>query len=321
METNEHTQRITTPIVFLVFNRPEPTQRVFDAIKKAQPNQLFVIADGPRHNEDKPKCEAVRAILKQIDWDCNIQTLFREKNLGCRKSVSSGITWAFKHVDRAIILEDDTIPHETFFPYCTELLERYKDDRRIMNISGVNFSNANIKESYYFSRIPQIWGWATWKRAWKHYDVDMKSWPRARESKLLTNIFGDSAVAKYWDFLFEQLYSGKIKKSAWDAQWVFACMNHQGLSINPAVNLVTNIGFGEDATRSTSTTDPLAHRPAHPLAFPLAHPKEISVNTSADTQTMKTVFRVNNSLKKKLRWLLKSNLPFVYSHLKKLYTK
>ncbi len=318
METDTHNKQIKTPVVFLVFNRPRQTQLVFNTIKKAQPKRLFIVADGPRHDDDKIKCDQVRNIVQQVDWDCDVASLFRDTNLGCRESVSSGISWAFKNTDRAIILEDDTLPHETFFRYCDELLEHYKDDDRIMNISGVNFSNTNIKESYYFSNIPQIWGWATWKRAWEHYDIDMKMWPQARDQKLINKIFGNSPTADYWNFLFEQLYNGKVKKSAWDAQWVFACMINGGISINPASNLVTNIGFGDDATLSVDSDSPLSMYPVKAIRFPMVHPKTKNINTTADENTMKTVFRVNNTLAKKIRWTIKTKFPATYDLIKKI---
>ncbi len=308
------------PVVFLVFNRPEHTKRVFDAISNVQPNRLFIIADGPRGDYDKKKCDSVREIVSNVNWECDVSTIFRDQNIGCRKSVSSGISWAFDYVDRAIILEDDTVPDSTFFAYCDELLKKYEDETRIMHISGVNFSDTPINESYYFSRIPQIWGWATWRRSWNLYDASMSMWPKAKEQNMLGNMFGKSPTAEYWKYLFENTYRKNIHKMAWDTQWVFTCMYNQGYSINPSSNLVTNIGFGDDATHSTSKTSKLANKPSIPIDIPLRHPNDICVNKRADSKTMKIVFRVNNSLVKKARWIIKSTFPSAYAMAKRIYT-
>lgn len=175
------TKSFNVPILFIIFNRPETTKAVFHEIRKNQPFQLFVAADGPRREifEDIENCRKVREIIQLIDWECNVQTLFRDENLGCKIAVSSAIDWFFSQVDEGIILEDDCLPDQSFFPFCQELLEKYRYDAKIMMIGGSNFQfNKNKFEySYYFSRYFHIWGWASWKRAWQFYDVEMKAWP------------------------------------------------------------------------------------------------------------------------------------------------
>ena len=161
---------LKTPVAFIIFNRPSLTQIVFNTIRQAKPKQLFVIADGARFPEEKEKCQQARDIIRQVDWDCEVLANYSDVNLGCGKRISSGISWVFEHVEAAIILEDDCLPHLSFFRYCENLLDYYRDDERVMAIGGDNFQDGNKKTpySYYFSKYPHVWGWATWRRAWKH---------------------------------------------------------------------------------------------------------------------------------------------------------
>lgn len=281
-----------TAILFLIYNRPDTTQKVFNEIKKAKPGKLFVSADGPREGRmgEAEKCLFARNIvLKQIDWDCKLFTNFRDRNLGCKAAVSSGIDWFFKDEDRGIILEDDTLPHPDFFRFCEELLEYYKDDARIMTISGNNFQfgRKRTEYSYYFSKYAFLWGWASWKRAWDYYDAGMRSWPEIRNNKTLFNILGNRKEASYWSNIFEQVYTGK--KNTWDYQWLFACWLHKGLNILPDVNLVSNIGFGNEGTH-TRIKDIKANLERRPIAFPLSHPPCVSQNVGADRFNEKLLF-------------------------------
>ena len=165
-----------TPIAFFIFRRPETTRRVFEQIRKVKPLKLFVVADGGRNEEEWKKCHAARAVIEAVDWPCEVIKNYADKNFGCKIRISSGLDWVFQNTEKAIILEDDTLPHESFFRFSEELLRHYKDNPKIMHISGVNFQQKNsdfrCSDSYYFSRLPHIWGWATWKRAWKNYDVN-----------------------------------------------------------------------------------------------------------------------------------------------------
>jgi len=197
---------LKVPVLFLIFNRSDTTQLVFNEIRKAQPAQLFIAADGPRKDrpEDIENCRKVREIIRQVDWDCSVSTLFRDENLGCKRGVSSAIDWFFSHVDEGIILEDDCVPDPSFFPFCQELLERYRDDERIMVISGDNlqFGRRKSQYSYYFSRCFHLWGWATWKRAWDNYDIKMELWPKIKETGRLKDILHDPNAEKYWEIIF-----------------------------------------------------------------------------------------------------------------------
>ncbi len=274
----------TSAVLFLVFNRPDVTTRVFESIRKAKPSKLYIAADGARPyvNGEMEKVSSVREIATSVDWCCDVKTLFREQNLGCKKAVSSAITWFFEHEEEGIILEDDCVPHESFFPYCLELLERYRNDTRVMMISGNNFqSHKNIDKnySYYFSKYGHIWGWATWRRAWNHFDGNLSSWPEIKENGLIDKIAGDDSFSVFWADTFDACYAGKI--DTWDYHWVYSCWVQSGLVMIPNVNLVSNIGFGEDATH-TNTGSILMEIPAHEIKLPLSHPPYIIQDRKAD---------------------------------------
>jgi len=282
---------LRTPVVFMVFNRPHSTQQVFNEIRKVRPRQLLVIADAPRTNrpDDVEKCAATRAIIERVDWDCEVLKNYADINLGCGKRVASGLDWAFTIVEEAIILEDDCLPHLTFFQFCQELLERYRDDGRVMSISGDNFQYGRRRtdNSYYFSRFTQIWGWATWRKVWqKYYDFYMKLWPEVRDNHWLFDVFasiqvdflekkaqctvnGGQSAVQYWYRAFEDTYNGKI--DTWDYQLFFSCLLQSGLHILPNVNLVSNIGFGSEATH-TRCVNHFANVPVMNMDFPLKHP-------------------------------------------------
>lgn len=273
---------MTPPVLFLIFNRPDTTQRVFDEIRVARPGRLFVAADGPRADrpEDQELCKKTRDIALEIDWDCEVKTLFREKNLGCKYAVSSAITWFFSQVDHGIILEDDCLPHQSFFPFCHELLERYKDDKRIMTITGGNyqFGQTPVHDSYYFSRFVHVWGWATWKRAWDCYDREITAWPDVD----LHDILYDRSQVKFWSGIFDAVNGGHV--NTWDFQWVLSCWIQNGLSIIPANNLISNIGMGAGSTH-TKRADIRANQKTVPIDFPLRHPNYIIRNATADRFT------------------------------------
>lgn len=298
---------IKTPVLFLIFNRPDTTQRVFNEIRRVKPKELFVSADGPRENKplEVEKCQATRDIvLKQVDWDCKVYTNFRDKNLGCKIAVSSGIDWFFENVEEGIVLEDDTLPHPTFFRFCEELLQRYSDDSRIMMISGDNFQFGQKRTpySYYFSRYPHIWGWASWRRAWKYYDVEMRLWPEIRDGKWLFDILGDKKAVSYWMNIFEKVYKGEI--NTWDYQLTFAFWIQSGLTILPNVNLISNIGFTCDATH-TRKKNKIAGLKFEPLQFPLIHPPVILRDNKADDFTQNGQFKNLSLLIRAIKWLLK----------------
>jgi hypothetical protein len=244
---------LNTPIAFIVFNRPDTTLKVFEAIKKIKPRKLYVIADGPRESvpRERERCQATRAILDSIDWDCQVFKNYSEQNMGCGVRVSSGLSWAFENEDRLIILEDDTVPSEAFFFYCEELLEKYLFDTRIFTICGSNFFTERglDDDSYLFSQYGNPWGWATWKRVWQHYDYSMKKWPLFRDKGLMASVFKTVEESRRFTPMFDEFY--QAPKNIWTIQGAFMIWSNGALSIIPAKNLVTNIGNVGDHTSET----------------------------------------------------------------------
>ena len=272
MSSNEF---FMTPILFLIFKRPDTTKMVFNVIKKIKPKYLYIAQDGHRENKEGEKelCEEVRAIIKDIDWDCELKTLFRDKNLGARGAVSSAINWFFENVDEGIILEDDCVPSLTFFPYCEELLSKYRNDERIMTISGdaSPFKNRfnNSKYSYFFSHYSLTWGWATWKRVWKSYDVDLKNWNEVKKDKNSFPVLKNKIQRDYWFKMFNRMYVKMM--DAWDYQWTYNSLINNGLAIIPKSNLIFNIGYGPDATNYNGAKDYRIEFPVKDIEFPLIH--------------------------------------------------
>lgn len=267
---------MNSPIALLIFNRPDTTAQVFNVLRRVRPRTLYVIADGPRadHPHDAALCEAARALVTAPDWDCEIHTLFSDINLGAKQRVESGLDWVFAQVDQAIVLEDDCAPHPTFFPFCSELLTRYRDEPRILGISGSSMRAAPIAipDSYYFSRYAFIWGWATWARAWAHYDAEMREWPARRADDWLSTQLENPLAQRYWEMLFQKNYE---TPHTWDYTWIFSSWLANGLHITPRVNLVSNIGHGTAATHTVNARDPFANLPTQAMKFPMQHPNTL----------------------------------------------
>lgn len=273
-----------TPILFLIFNRPDVTQQVFDIIKQIKPKYLYVAADGPRENKDgeAEKCNKTREIINQIDWECELKTLFRDDNLGCKKGVSSAIDWFFENVEEGIILEDDCLPSLSFFKYCENLLKHYRNDTRVMHISGTNQLDEPIdKYSYYFDVYTQIWGWATWKRAWKYYDINMTSYPDFKSENKIKDIYGDYYQQLFWTKNLDEAIYG----NTWDNMWFYAVFSQGGLCINPNKNLVSNIGFGADAVHTGDEDSEFANRKRYDIDE-IIHPRFVLKNTNASNMVM-----------------------------------
>jgi hypothetical protein len=280
---------VDVPILFLTYNRPELTRKVFTAIRKAQPKQLFIAADGPKpeKNGDGERCLEVRETWKKIDWDCEVKTLLRDANFGCRRAISWAITWFFDYVEEGIILEDDTLPHPSFFGYCEELLYRYRHTPDIWHIGGNNFQcdQKRGNGSYYFSTYPHVWGWASWRRVWKLYDLDIKRFPI-----LPSNYFASQAEHNHWSLKLRTEYENK--PDMWSLAWAFAIWSNHGLSIIPNQNLVSNIGINVEATHaaSDSISGRLANLPVSKIG-PLVHPKKVYPDREADLFTFEQIFR------------------------------
>jgi hypothetical protein len=275
--------QLRTPVALLIFNRPDTTDRVFKAIAQAQPSKLLVVADGPRDGRpgEATLCEQTRAVIAQVDWPCEVITNFADSNMGCKLRVASGIDWIFEQVEEAIILEDDCLPDPSFFRFCDEMLERYRNNERIGMVSGGNlqFGQTRGTGSYYFSKYTHIWGWASWRRAWKHYERDLNLWPAFRDQGLLEQMFETHGEQAYWGSTFQWVYEGTL--DTWDASWTFTALTHGLLQIVPNVNLISNIGFGANATH-THVEGAHSNLATQAIAFPLTHPSFVVPDVEAD---------------------------------------
>lgn len=293
---------LETPVALFVFNRPEVTARVFAEIRKARPTKLLIVADGPRAARagEVDRCEQTRAVVTAVDWPCHVLTQFSTENLGCRLRVASGLDWVFEQVDRAIILEDDCLPDPTFFPFCEGLLERYADDERVQHIAGSCYlpDLAKRPESYLVSRFPFIWGWATWRRAWRHFDLAMSAWPRFLADGRLNALFPDPADAAIWERNLAAAYRGEV--DTWDAQWVLAFWLSGGMSLVSTRNLISNLGFGQDATHTVGWS-PQAALPARAHNLPLRHPERLSFDPALDARFQEIAFRPRRSVVDRVR--------------------
>ena len=282
---------LRAPVALFVFKRPDLTARVFKQIAQARPATLLVVADGPR-TEQEAESEMVRqtrAVVEQVTWPCRVLRNYADQNLGCKRRMASGLDWVFENVDEAIILEDDCFPADSMFRFCDELLERYRDDSRVVAISGskAHCEEAECEYSYFFSKYFHCWGWASWRRVWKHYDVNMREWPHWYRRGQLRK-WGDSFDERcYWARMFDKQYRGQF--DTWDYQMVFNCWRLGGLVALPAKNLVMNIGFDPRATHTIDVQHPSANCPVEPLDV-LRHPPCVSRDLEADKLTFRRAF-------------------------------
>lgn len=274
-----------TPILFVLFNRPAETQAVWNRIREARPAELFIAADGPR--ADRPgeaeRCDAARAVTREIDWPCVVHRDEASYNMGCGRREASAFTWAFDYVDRCIILEDDTLPSPSFFPFCETLLDRYADDSRVFQISGFN-SHPELGPAgcdYGFSRYGITWGWATWRRAWRHYSFEMTGWPGWRDDGGIEKFFADPIERAFWVRVMEDGWR-RQRTDTWDHQWQLVRWMHNGLSVVPRVSLLRNVGFGSDATHTLDPGSPLGQIEAGELSGDLRHPEGVTPDIRYD---------------------------------------
>lgn len=293
--------QLKTPVALLIFNRPDTTAQVFEAVRQARPPMLLVVADGPRINRpgEAERCAETRAMIDQVDWDCDVLTDYSETNLGCRQRISSGLNWVFETVSEAIILEDDCVPNPTFFRFCAELLDRYRDDSRVMHISGDKFpfvAADQTQASYYFSRYPHVWGWATWRRAWQHYDASPKVWQAAEDKSIFLQQFEAARERRFWHRIWETVIGGG--RDSWAYQWAFTCLSQHGLAIMPNVNLVSNIGYRPDATHTTQPDPMTDSLSTADMIFPLKHPPGMLRNIEADRHAGRLFFSDRNLLQR-----------------------
>ncbi len=288
---DQNNTQFPVPILFVIFNRPDTTKQVFEVIRKIKPTKLYIVADGPRlnKNEEKNICEETRRITENIDWQCEVVRKYSDTNLGCKVNMSYGISWFFKNEEQGIILEDDCLPNESFFVFCQELLEKYKNVEKVKMISGDNFQFGRKygNASYFFSNFPNIWGWATWRRAWREYDMDMKTYPEFKKNNKIETIFNDKRIQKFMIRLFDNLYDNRM--NTWAGRWAYAIYNNDGVSIAPNVNLVSNIGFGENSTNTKKENNISNNIPTESLGN-IIHPDSIIVNEEADDFLFEKIF-------------------------------
>ncbi|MBD2258631.1 glycosyltransferase family 2 protein [Pseudanabaena sp. FACHB-2040] len=277
-------EALKTPVVLLIFKRPQTTQLVFEAIRQARPQTLLIVSNLPPADkaDQLQQCQQARAIVEAVDWPCEVFRNYAETYMSCKDRIVSGLNWVFATVEQAIILEDDCVPEPSFFGYCQELLQRYASDQRVMAITGDNFNipPRQAEYSYSFSRYTHFWGWATWRRAWQHYDADMALWPEFRQAGWLSDILPDSAAVRWWDKTLQQTYAGQ--KDTWDYQWIFSTWVQGAHCIVPCVNLVTNLGFGADAAHNRDQFDWRAKLLTQPIALPLRHPPVLRADVWCD---------------------------------------
>jgi hypothetical protein len=272
---------MNTPVLLIIYKRPELTRRALALIAAAKPSRIFVAADGPRNASEEQACRAARDVVAQFPSEIEILTNFSDENLGCGIRVHTAITWAFTMTEDLVILEDDCIPNASFFRFCDALLERYRGDQRVMHISGDNFvgSPASGPYAYYFSKYTHASGWATWRRAWQHFDWAISKWPELKAARLLSASCSDVYERKYWADLFDRLHRGD--REVWDLQWNLACWSQNALAVLPSVNLVLNDGWGPDATHSKSPMD----WPQTVELVKITHPPTMVRNVAADEIT------------------------------------
>ena len=287
-------------VLFLVFNRPDTTRQVFKAIRDAKPPRLYVAADGPRKNRkgEFERCEEVRRISTAVDWPCEVKTLFRDENVGCNLGPYGGISWFFENEEEGIILEDDVLPLNSFFPYCDELLQKYRHDDRVGVISGCNLISNNFtpSESYFFSRYNNVWGWASWRRAWKKYESPFNAWHEWRDSGGFASVSdGNKWFESYWRNLFDIAYSGEV--DFWDYQWTFSCWYHGMVTALPAHNQTYNLGFGHPYAVHTRREAPEYIKQSIPetLVFPLSHPITVERSIVADAMIDRLVYKTKRA--------------------------
>ncbi|GAB2520400.1 hemolytic protein HlpA [Spirosoma aerophilum] len=274
---------LETPVLLIMFNRSLQAMQVFERIRSVSPSKLYLAVDGPRSGNvsDIEETEKCRQIESLVDWPCTVQTLFRKENLGCRQAVSQAITWLFEHEEKGIILEDDCLPDLSFFGYCQVLLNRYVNEPKIMHVGGSNLYGDMRwnNDSFFFTNIPHIWGWATWRRAWKKYDITMSDYKIFEKSGGIERTIKNKNSQLFWKKSFGSLLKGEI--DTWDYQWVFTIWNNNGLCIIPRENLITNIGFTQTATH-TKENSVWANLQAVTIdAASMQYPEVIEINTVA----------------------------------------
>ncbi|NJN18015.1 MAG: glycosyltransferase family 2 protein [Oscillochloris sp.] len=281
------------PIVLIIYRRPDTTAQVLAALRPLRPARLFVVADGPHPDRpaDQARVTATRDLIERIEWPCRVDRIYAEVNMGLRRRVESGLHAVFDQVERAVILEDDCIADPHWFRFAQELLDRYVAAPSVGLISGMNPDLRRRRPesaSYFFSRYTFCWGWATWRRAWQHYDGAMADWPQLRDSGWLETQLRDRRAVRFWRRVFDAVYAGAV--DSWAYRWTYSCWRAGMLGAVPVVNMVSNVGFGNQATHTTAAHSPFAARPRSAPAFPLRHPPAVVVDRRRDDYFQRTLY-------------------------------
>jgi hypothetical protein len=279
--------RCQTPVLLLFFNRPQHAVAVLERLRLVRPQRLYVHCDGPRANVENEleKVLAVRELVKTIDWDCTIHTLFREHNMGLRAGVSDAISWFFNQEEMGIVLEDDCLPDVSFFPFCETLLKEYQYEPKVMHIGGFNaasFLTSNLVESYFFSKFAFVWGWASWRRAWDNMSLTLDGLDSELSQKRLAELTPNKLSRTYLRSIFEA--TRQRRNNSWAYAWLYSILNAEGLCVVPAKNLVQNTGIGDSDATHTQKKDEKAAIRAEELDFPLIHPNGIKRIPALDQQ-------------------------------------
>jgi hypothetical protein len=299
--------QLSTPVVIFIYDRPDHTKKVLTEIDKADPPLLFVVADGAANHNTQIRCQKTRDLIGEVEFDCEVKRNFADENLGIRKRFSTGLNWVFNQTPEAIILEDDTVPKQSFFRYCDVLLDRFRNDKRVMEITGRNQLETWEQENYdyHFSYYGGIWGWATWRDAWTEYNEEMTLWDSEVVRKRIQDVISSDDQFKYIENIYDRTASGKI--NTWDYQWGFARHRNNGLSIVPSKNLIKNIGFDETGTHTTDPSHGFANKDTYELSFPLNHPPFVAPDREYDRQfhqlrnTRSVPKRIFDFIRKKIR--------------------
>jgi hypothetical protein len=281
------------PVVLFAYNRLGLLKRVLEPILAANPSALVLVTDGPKSGDadDQEKCRQVRAYLDEVSIAGDLRRIYSDVNLGAGRRIASGLDWIFSVFEEAIVLEDDLLPDHTFFEFCEELLARYRDEPKVAMISGCNFHFGRQfgQHSYFFSRCVGTWGWATWRRAWRHFDFEIRRWPELRQTSMLRDLWVRPEPATYWRDRFDEVQGGR--DDVWDYQWALAMWSHGAVEVYPNRNLISHIGCLPGATHLVDARDPLCNQPTQPMIFPLSHPTEIAADIGADLQEFHNIFQ------------------------------
>ncbi len=282
---------LETPVVLLIYRRPELTAQALAHIGRVRPRRLLVVGDGPRPDVpgDEARVRAARQVIERVDWPCEVITHNARTNLGCQRRVASGLDWVFSQFEEAIVIEDDCLPEASFFSFCTQMLERYRTHEQVLSIGGANFQAAErpVPHSYYFSQYFRCWGWASWRRAWLKFDATMRDWPTWKNSEAWRACCPTRAEQRFWRFVFDGVHQGRI--DSWAYPFCYASFRCGGLHVQPAVNLVSNVGFDASATNTAHPQHRFANYPVTPLEH-MSHPPAIVRDIAADQHTFATVY-------------------------------